>query len=45
MRLDFQRKAEQRLLLRADGSGIKERVGGAIVAVTTPGAIVAASES
>ena len=29
MRLDFQRKDEHYLLVRADGSGIKERVGGA----------------
>jgi hypothetical protein len=29
MRLDFQRKDEHYLLIRADASGIKERVGGA----------------
>ena len=29
MRLDFQRKAEQYLLIRGDGSGIKVRLSGA----------------
>ena len=45
MRLDFQRKDEHYLLIRADGSGIKERVGGASCAVTTSGVSTAASES